>query len=423
MAALSLSPLSSGAGDDAAAPNTALFAACQRGELDLAMAALRNGADPNHSGDDGQIGTPLAHAAMIGHKDLCMALIRFGATNPAGADGLAEDWALAGGFIALSELLRFALAEAAATRSDKAHASRRMHEVAIAERKAKVHRLEEERQRRHLGQRLAQQTSKVFDAQLERAAASAEAAARRVAKEERLESILARKREKQQAQADKFRQQLERTVQRHEMERGVEARRRQGVELSRRRTYEEIERRRLHAQALSMEKESPWEQRTDAPPPPLLHGGGGGGGGGQQGSTTRARREEEGSAPERQQQLELSRRRQGVAERLQKREAAKAVAKARDSARPRRVARTSSETIGGDTSSSFQELGENFSLLARIGALNPNHSFVSNIRRVQSESILTERLLQGSCRERADMLIKEVEKRDPSLRRRSREML
>ena len=253
-------------------PNLELHAAVEAGDASAVRRALRHGADPNHESPAGTSArpVPLALAAYQGDRRVCQALIGAGASVSPRFQVV--EAALAGGHIALAELLRLA-GEEAALRAARQHtqgpgagaasssspqaaaepASR--HEAAVMERRERLNLLEEEEERRARGEKLAHQMAVMVERQLSEAQLQAERHAAKLAKAERLEAYGRRRQALAEDKAEYFRQRLQKTVARHAAERRVEQWQASSSQLSRRRTYAE------------------WRARMDTkevrPPPPV----------------------------------------------------------------------------------------------------------------------------------------------------------
>ena len=386
-------------------PNRALRAAVSEGDADALRVALRAGGDPNYEYPQGT-GSPLALAAYNGDRNICQMLLA------AGADAQpAREAALAGGHIALAEILKTHVATAITRRhAPDPNPGKVLHDAQVHDRKERLALIEVEREKRQRGEKLAQAMAKMVDKQMADAAALEAARLRQLAKAERLEGNGRRRREQLDAQAEKYRAKLERTVARHEAERQVEQWREAGVQMSRRRTYEELEARRHEraeneeARAAAVEAEPPW-QRSAA----------------EKAELAREREREEA-------------RRQQAVEALKVRDAAKAEYYRRSEKQHAghvRLKGGAGSSAGGGGGGGGGGAGGGAaggpgaagaagggdgeqarpSLLARM---KDSHSALINLhqlRRVQSETALTEKQLHRPCGERAATLLAELERR------------
>ena len=218
---------------------------------------------------------------------------------------------------------------------------KRLHEAAVADRKARVLQLDAEHARRHRGSVGVPDVSCSGSAP-PRAQARAEAEVAASQSGPLGEHCYAQARA-EEAQAEKYRKQLEKTVARHERERLIEERRRRGVEVSHRKTFEQVERRRRDQEVIDREKEAPWEHS-------------------QVSRLEAALRQEQNEAHHR-----------AVAERVQRREQEKAeVRKTAMFGRRARVRHTAAEGMAeGESTERTMP-----SLLSRISTQHPSHSFL-----------------------------------------------
>lgn len=234
-------------------PNLELHAAVEAGDASAVRRALRHGADPNHE-SPGPSGQPvaLALAAYHGDRRVCQALIGAGASVSPRFHIV--EAALAGGHIALAELLRLSGEEAAlkaakhAPAGPSSHVAQQAaaaaepvsrHEAAVTERRERLAMLEEEEERRARGEKLAHQMAVMVERQLSEAQAQAARQAAKLEKAERLQTYGRRREAMANEKEEYFRQRLERTLERHDEERRVEQWQASSSQRSRRRTYAE----------------------------------------------------------------------------------------------------------------------------------------------------------------------------------------
>ena len=121
-------------------------------------AALLAGADANYEGPNGA--RPLALAAYVGNKAICVTLLSYGAE----VTDICIQSAQAAGHIALAEYLRNSARKKSMTRQKDEAKERR--EAQIVERKERTALLEREEERRERGEKLVQQAYQLFDQQV-----------------------------------------------------------------------------------------------------------------------------------------------------------------------------------------------------------------------------------------------------------------
>ena len=218
-------------------PNAQLRNAVEEGDDVAVRAALRKGADPNHI--QGALGPqPLALAAYHGDRRIVQALIAAGASVSPRHESV--EAALAGGHIALAELLRAKQEERARHPPPPPQVEKAdQHEAAVLERKERLAMLEEEEERRARGEKLAHQMAVMVERQLSEAQAQAERYAARIAKAERLADYERRREALAEEKAGRAEADLQKTLARHEQERRVERWKARLSQRSRHRTYQE----------------------------------------------------------------------------------------------------------------------------------------------------------------------------------------